>query len=332
MAIPVGVNGFGRIGRLFVRAAAGVKELEIVGVSDLADINTLAHLFKYDSVHGPYKGEIGVDGDSLIIDGRKIKVLNQADPSKLPWKDLGARVAIESTGRFRSKEEAGAHLQAGAEKVIISAPGKEVDATVVRGVNDSDYDPSKHDIISAASCTTNCLAPVAMVLDASFGIVRGVMTTIHAYTNDQRILDFPHKDLRRARAAAVSMIPTSTGAARAIGLVMPHLKGKMDGVSIRVPVPNGSLVDLVVEVKKTTTANEVNEAMRVAAGGDLKGILKYSTDPIVSIDIVGDPHSSIYDSPMTSVMDGTIVKIFSWYDNEWGFSNRMAELALKMVG
>jgi glyceraldehyde 3-phosphate dehydrogenase len=331
MAIPVGVNGFGRIGRLFVRAAADVKELEIVGVNDLADASTLAHLFKYDSVHGPYKGEVNVDGDSLVIDGRKVNVSNQADPSKLPWKDLGAQVVIESTGRFRSRDEAAAHIEAGAEKVIISAPGKEVDATVVRGVNDSDYDPSKHQIISAASCTTNCLAPVTMVLDASFGIIKGVMTTVHSYTNDQRILDFPHKDLRRARAAAVSMIPTTTGAARSIGLVLPHLKGKMDGVSVRVPVPNGSLVDLVVEVKKATTVEEVNEAMKKAASGDLRGVLKYNEDPIVSADIVGDPHSSILDAPMTSVMDGTMVKVFSWYDNEWGFTKRMVELALKML-
>lgn len=331
MATRVGVNGFGRIGRLFVRAAAGVKDLEIVGVNDLTDANTLAYLFKYDSVHGPYKGEVTVEGDDLVIDGRRMKVLSQTDPAKLPWKDLGAQVAIESTGRFRSREDAGAHINAGAKKVIISAPGKDVDPTIVRGVNDSAYDPSKHDIISAASCTTNCLAPVAMVLDSSFGIVRGVMTTVHGYTNDQRLHDFPHKDLRRARAAAVSMIPTTTGAAKSIGLVLPNLKGRMDGVAIRVPVPNGSLVDLVVEVKKETTADEVNEAMKNAASGDLRGILKYSVDPIVSNDIVGDPHSSILDSPMTAVMDGTLVKVFSWYDNEWGFANRMIELALKML-
>jgi len=308
-----------------------VKDLEIVGVNDLTDANTLAYLFKYDSVHGPYKGEVTVEGDDLVIDGRRMKVLSQTDPAKLPWKDLGAQVAIESTGRFRSREDAGAHINAGAKKVIISAPGKDVDPTIVRGVNDSAYDPSKHDIISAASCTTNCLAPVAMVLDSSFGIVRGVMTTVHGYTNDQRLHDFPHKDLRRARAAAVSMIPTTTGAAKSIGLVLPNLKGRMDGVAIRVPVPNGSLVDLVVEVKKETTADEVNEAMKNAASGDLRGILKYSVDPIVSNDIVGDPHSSILDSPMTAVMDGTLVKVFSWYDNEWGFANRMIELALKML-
>jgi glyceraldehyde 3-phosphate dehydrogenase len=331
MAIRVGVNGFGRIGRLFLRAAADVKELEVVAVNDITDATTLAHLFKYDSVHGRYKGEVKVEGDSLVVDGRKIKVLSQTQPAKLPWKDLGARVVVESTGRFRSRDEAAAHLEAGAEKVIISAPGKEVDATIVRGVNDSAYDPAKHSIISAASCTTNCLAPVAMVLDAAFGIVKGFMTTTHAYTNDQRILDLPHKDLRRARAAAVSMIPTSTGAAKAIGLVLPHLKGKMDGVSIRVPVPSGSIVDLVVEVKKATSKEEINDAFKKAASGDLRGILKYNEDPIVSVDVIGDPHSSIFDSPLTSVMDGTFVKVFSWYDNEWGFSKRMVELALKML-
>jgi glyceraldehyde 3-phosphate dehydrogenase len=332
MAIRVGVNGFGRIGRLFVRAAAGDAGLEIVGLNDLTDVDTMAHLFKYDSVHGPYKGDVAVQGDSLVIDGRKMRLFNEKDAGNLKWKDLGVRLVIEATGHYRDRAAAAAHIEkGGAERVIISAPGKNADITVVMGVNDAAYDPKKHLVISAASCTTNCLAPVAKVLDDNFRIVRGLMTTIHSYTNDQRIMDFPHKDLRRARAAAVSMIPTSTGAAKAIGLVLPQLDGKMDGLAIRVPTPDGSIVDLAVEVEKPTTVEEVNRAFRAAADGSLRGCLRYCPDPIVSVDVIGDEHASIFDSQLTKVMGGTLVKVFSWYDNEWGFSNRMVELAKKVM-
>lgn len=332
MAIRVGLNGFGRIGRLVLRAAADDRELEIVALNDLFDISTIAHLFKYDSVHGPFKGEVKIDGDSLVINGKKIKVFAEKDAGNLPWKDLGARLVIEATGHYRERDAAAVHIdKGGAERVVISAPGKNADVTIVMGVNDVDYDPSKHFVISAASCTTNCLAPVAKVLDDNFKIKRGLMTTIHAYTNDQRIMDFPHKDLRRARAAAVSMIPTSTGAAKAIGLVLPQLDGKLDGMAIRVPTPDGSLVDLVCEVEKATTAEEINAACKAAAEGPLKGALKYCEDPIVSIDVVGDPHASIFDSQLTKVMDGNFVKVLSWYDNEWGFTNRMLELCRKLM-
>ena len=332
MAIRVGVNGFGRIGRLFLRAAAGAKELDIVALNDLTDIKTMAYLFKYDSVHGPFRGEVGVEGDSLVIGGKKIKVFNEKDAGNLKWRDLGVRLVIEATGHYSERAAAAAHIEkGGAERVIISAPGKNADVTIVMGVNDGAYDPKKHFVVSAASCTTNCLAPVAKVLDDKFKIKRGLMTTIHAYTNDQRIMDFAHKDLRRARAAAVSMIPTSTGAAKAIGLVLPQLDGKMDGLSIRVPTPDGSVVDLVAEVEKATTAEEVNAAFKAAAAGPLRGCLRYCADPIVSIDVVGDPHASIFDSLLTKVMGGTFVKVFSWYDNEWGFSNRMVELSKKIM-
>ncbi len=332
MAIRVGVNGFGRIGRLFFKAATDAGGIEIVGVNDLCDVNTMAHLFKYDSIFGPYKGSVDVDGDSLVIDGKKVKVFNEKDPANLKWKDLGVRLVVEATGHYRERDAAAAHIESGgAERVVISAPGKNSDVTIVMGVNDDAYDPAKHFVISAASCTTNCLAPVAKVLDDNFKIKRGLMTTIHSYTNDQRILDFPHKDLRRARAAAVSMIPTSTGAAKAIGLVLPQLDGKLDGLAVRVPTADGSLVDLVAEVEKGTSAEEVNSAFKAAADGALRGCLRYCTDPIVSVDIVGDPHASILDSLLTKVMDGNLVKVFSWYDNEWGFSNRMAELVRKLM-
>jgi glyceraldehyde 3-phosphate dehydrogenase len=317
---------------LVLRAIAGDHDLEIVALNDLFDINTVAHLFKYDSVHGPFKGDVKVDGDSLVLDGKKIKVFAERDAGNLPWKDMGVGLVIEATGHYRERDAAAVHIdKGGAKKVVISAPGKNADVTIVMGVNDGDYDPTKHSVISAASCTTNCLAPVAKVLHDNFKIVRGLMTTIHAYTNDQRIMDFPHKDMRRARAAAVSMIPTSTGAAKAIGLVLPELDGKLDGMAIRVPTPDGSLVDLVCEVEKATTAEEINAACRAAAEGPLKGCLKYCEDPIVSIDIVGDPHASIFDSQLTKVMDGNFVKVLSWYDNEWGFTNRMLQLCRKLM-
>lgn len=332
MAIRVGLNGFGRIGRLFLRAVAEDKDLEIVALNDLFDINAVAHLFKYDSVHGPFKGDVKVDGDSLVVNGKRIKVFAEKDAGNLPWKDLGVRLVVEATGHYRDRDAAALHIEkGGAERVVISAPGKNADVTIVMGVNDGDYDPAKHFVISAASCTTNCLAPVAKVLDDNFKIKRGLMTTIHAYTNDQRIMDSPHKDMRRARAAALSMIPTSTGAAKAIGLVLPQLDGKLDGLAIRVPTPDGSVVDLVVEVEKATTAEAVNAAVKAAAETSLKGALKYCADPIVSIDIVGDPHASIFDSQLTKVMGGTLVKVFSWYDNEWGFTNRMLQLCRKLM-
>lgn len=332
MAIRVGVNGFGRIGRLFVRAAAGDPDLDIVALNDLTDIDSMAYLFKYDSVHGPHKGDVAVQGDSLVIDGKKMKVFNEKEAGKLKWRDIGVKLVIEATGHYRDRDAAAAHIEkGGAERVIISAPGKNADLTVVMGVNDAAYDPGKHFVISAASCTTNCLAPAAKVLDDNFKIKRGLMTTIHSYTNDQRIMDFLHKDLRRARAAAISMIPTSTGAAKAIGLVLPQLEGKMDGLAIRVPTPDGSIVDLTVEVEKATSVEEVNRAFRTAAEGSLRGCLRYCSDPIVSVDVIGDTHGSIFDSLLTKVMDGTFVKVFAWYDNEWGFSNRMMELAKKVM-
>jgi glyceraldehyde 3-phosphate dehydrogenase len=317
---------------LVLRAIADDQDLEIVALNDLFDIEKIAHLFKYDSVHGPFKGDVKIDGDALVVNGNKIKVFSEMDAGALPWKDLGVRLVIEATGHYRERDKAAVHIdKGGAEKVMISAPGKNADVTIVMGVNDGDYDPAKHSVISAASCTTNCLAPVAKVLDDNFKIVRGLMTTIHAYTNDQRIMDSPHKDMRRARAAAVSMIPTSTGAAKAIGLVLPQLDGKLDGMAIRVPTPDGSLVDLVCEVEKSTTAEEINAACKAASEGALRGCLRYCEDPIVSIDIVGDPHASIFDSQLTKVTDGNFVKVLSWYDNEWGFTNRMLKLCRKIV-
>jgi glyceraldehyde 3-phosphate dehydrogenase len=333
MAVKVGINGFGRIGRNLFRAAhAAGSDLEFVAVNDLIDAEMIAHLLKYDSVLGRFQGEIEVSGDGIKVDETEIKVLNESDPAKLPWGDLGVEVVIESTGLFTDREGASKHLEAGAKKVIISAPAKEPDITVVLGVNfESDYDPENHNIISNASCTTNCLAPVAKVLNDTVGIERGLMTTIHAYTADQRLQDMPHKDYRRARAAAVNLIPTSTGAAKAIGLVLPDLQGKLNGVAVRAPVITGSLVDLVCDVARETSAEEINGAIREAADGPLNGILEYTEDPIVSTDIVTDPYSSVFDAEQTTVVDGRFVKVFSWYDNEWGYANRCVELAEKVL-
>ena len=332
MSIRVAINGFGRIGRNVFRASAGNPEIEFVAVNDLTDANTLAHLLKHDSVHGNFQADVAVKDGNIVVNGKEMKVLAETDPAKLPWKAMNIDVVVESTGRFVDRAGASKHLEAGAKKVIISAPAKEPDITVVLGVNEKDYDAAKHNIISNAYCTTNCLGPVAKVLDEKFGIKKGVMTTIHAYTADQRLQDAPHKDLRRARSAAVSMIPTSTGAARAIGLVMPQLKGKLDGIAMRVPTPNVSIVDLVAEVGKSTTAQEVNQALKEAAEGPLKGVLEYSEEPLVSIDLNGNPNSSIVDSGLTSVMEGNMVKVFSWYDNEWGYSCRIRDLVLFIFG
>jgi glyceraldehyde 3-phosphate dehydrogenase len=329
MSIRVGINGFGRIGRLVLRAARG-KDFEIVGINDLTDSKTLGHLLKYDSVHGRYPGEVRAEDGAISVDGKRIPISVERDPAKLPWKKLGATLVIESTGRFSDREGASKHLEAGAERVIISAPAKDPDLTVVLGVNEKEYDPSKHRIVSNASCTTNCLAPPAKILNDEWGIERGWMTTIHAYTNDQVTLDFPHKDLRRARAAGVSMIPTSTGAARAIALVLPALKGKLDGYAMRVPTPNVSVVDLSVQLARPTDADAINAAMKRAADGPLAGVLEYNDEPCVSVDFLGNPHSSILDAQTTKVMDGTFAKVLAWYDNEWGYSNRVVDLALLM--
>ena len=326
MSIRVGINGFGRIGRNFYRAlVAQGADVEVVGVNDLTDTATLAHLTKYDSTLGRFPGTVTPADGAIVIDGTSIPVLAQTDPGALPWGDLGADVVIESTGIFTDATKAAAHRDAGAKKVIISAPAKNEDVTVVMGVNHTDYDPQAHHVISNASCTTNCLAPMAMVLRDTFGIERGLMTTIHAYTNDQRILDFPHKDLRRARAAAINMIPTSTGAAKAIGLVLPDLKGKLDGYSMRVPLPTGSATDLTAQLSREVGKDEVNAALKSAADGPLKGILDYTEDPIVSSDIVTDPASCIIDAQLTNA-NGSIVKVVGWYDNEWGYSNRLVDL------
>jgi glyceraldehyde 3-phosphate dehydrogenase (phosphorylating) len=326
MAIRVGINGFGRIGRNILRAALHDKDLEFVAVNDITDAKTLAHLLKYDSILGNLEEDVKAEGDTIHVAGRKVKVLAVKSPAELPWKSLGADYVVESTGLFTEAEKAKAHLQAGAKKVIISAPAKNEDITIVMGVNHEKYDPAKHNIVSNASCTTNCLAPVAKVLNDSFGIVKGQMTTIHSYTNDQKILDLPHKDLRRARAAAQSMIPTSTGAAKAIYLAIPELKGKLDGVAIRVPTPNVSVVDLTCVLNKTATAEDVNGALKKAAAGPMKGILQVTDEELVSIDFRGNPASSIVDAPLTKVVDGNMAKVFAWYDNEWGFSNRMKDL------
>jgi glyceraldehyde 3-phosphate dehydrogenase len=324
--VKVGINGFGRIGRNFLRAALAAKSpVEIVAVNDLTSIDTLAHLIKYDSILGRIDQEVSFDDNSLTIGGKKIRVFAEKDPALLPWSSVGADIVIESTGRFTKASDAAKHLTGGAKKVVISAPASDEDVTLVLGVNENAYDPKNHKIISNASCTTNCLAPMAKVIHENFGIVRGFMTTVHAYTNDQVILDFPHKDLRRARSAATNIIPTSTGAAKAIGLVLPELKGKLDGYALRVPVPTGSITDLTVEVSKETSASEVNAAMKAAANGALRGILRYTEDPIVSTDIVTDPHSSIFDAGITKVI-GNQVKVASWYDNEWGYSNRLVDL------
>jgi glyceraldehyde 3-phosphate dehydrogenase len=331
--VRVGINGFGRIGRNLFRAAheAGA-ELEFVAVNDLTDARTLAHLLKYDSILGRFPGEVSATDDGIVVDGTEIRVLSERDPADLPWGELGAEVVIESTGFFTKRDDAAKHLEAGAKKVIISAPATDPDVTVALGVNfDSAYDPDSHHIISNASCTTNCLAPVAKVLHEAVGIERGLMTTIHAYTADQRLQDMPHKDLRRARAAAINLIPASTGAAKAVGLVLPELNGKLSGMAVRAPVATGSVVDLTFEAGRETSVEEINSAVREAAEGPLAGILAYTEDPIVSTDIVQDPHSSIFDSEQTIVIDGNFVKVFSWYDNEWGYSNRCVELAARVL-
>jgi len=330
MAIRVGINGFGRIGRNILRAALHDKDIEFAAVNDITDAKVLAHLLKYDSILGNLPEEVKADGDTIHVAGRKVKVLAQKDPGQLTWKDLGVEYAIESTGLFTDADKAAAHLVAGAKRVIVSAPlgqASEQSFTIVLGVNQDKYDPRLHRIVSNGSCTTNALAPVCKVLQEKFGIVKGQMTTVHSYTNDQKILDLPHKDLRRARAAAINMIPTSTGAAKAIYLAIPELKGKLDGVAIRVPTPNVSIVDLTAELKKSTSAEDVNAAFKQAAGaGPLKGILAVSEEELVSSDFRGNPHSSIVDAPMTKVVDGNLAKVFAWYDNEWGFSNRMKDL------
>jgi glyceraldehyde 3-phosphate dehydrogenase len=331
MSVKVAINGFGRIGRNVLRAAQNSSGFEIVAINDLTSPQTLAHLLKYDSIHGVLAAEVSATSDSIQIDGKSIQVFSERDPAALPWKELGVDIVIESTGFFTNGKDAGKHIQAGARKVIISAPGKDVDLTVCMGVNDELYDAAKHNIVSNASCTTNCLAPVAKVLMENFGIVKGLMTTVHAYTNDQSILDLPHSDLRRARAAALSMIPTTTGAAKAVALVLPALKGKLDGLAVRVPTPNVSLVDLVVETEKATTIEEVNGALKAAAEGSLKGILAYCEAPLVSCDFNGNPSSSTVDAATTTVIGGTMVKVMSWYDNEWGYSNRIIDLVKLMA-
>ena len=328
MGLKVGINGFGRIGRNILRAALGKKELDFVAVNDLTDTKTLAHLLKYDSILGNLPHDVTASGDTITVGGDSFKVLSVRDPGQLPWKDLGVDVVFESTGLFTDREKAQLHLNAGAKKVVITAPAKKPDLTLVLGVNADKYDPATHHIISNASCTTNCLAPFAKVLHEQFGIVRGWMTTIHSYTNDQQLLDLPHKDLRRARAAALSMIPTTTGAASAVGEVLPELKGRLDGIAMRVPTANVSVVDLVAQLNKKTSAEEVNAAFRAAAAGPLKGILHVEDAPLVSIDFRGNPHSSIVDSAYTKVMDGDFVKVMSWYDNEWGYSSRCVDLAI----
>jgi glyceraldehyde 3-phosphate dehydrogenase len=334
MAIRVGINGFGRIGRQVLRAAKqqGVADLDFVGINDLTDTGTLAHLFKYDSVHGQYAGEVSHDAESITVDGDRIRIIAEREPSKLPWKELGVDIVLESTGRFTARADAAKHMEAGARKVVISAPATNEDITIVMGVNSDKYDSAKHDIISNASCTTNCLVPMVKIIRDTFGFVHGTMVTIHSYTNDQSILDLPHKDLRRARAAAVSMIPTSTGAAKATALVIPEVKGKIDGIAVRVPTPDVSLTDLTCVVEKPTSKEAVNAAFKAAAAsGPLAGILDYSEVPLVSVDYVGNPHSCTLDALSTIVIDGTLVKISGWYDNEWGYSSRCVDL-LRFIG
>ena len=328
MAVRVGINGFGRIGRNLLRACLNEPGLDFVAINDITDAATLGHLLRYDSIHGRLAAEVQVEKDALVVNGKKIRILQERDPGKLPWKTLGVDLALECSGLFTDRDKAALHLAAGAKKVIISAPAKGADLTLCYGVNHTTYDPAKHSLISNASCTTNCLAPVAKVLHETFGIKRGLMTTVHAYTNDQRILDLPHSDLRRARAAALSLIPTTTGAARAVGEVLPQLKGKLDGMAVRVPTANVSLVDLVAELEKPATEAAINAAMRAAANGPLKGVLQYCEEELVSVDFNGNPHSSIFDAALTKVMDNNFVKVLSWYDNEWGFSNRMRDVTL----
>jgi glyceraldehyde 3-phosphate dehydrogenase len=333
MAIRVGINGFGRIGRQVLRAAklSGIKDLDFVAVNDLTDTKTLAHLFKYDSVHREYRGEVSAGASSITVDGDEIRILAEKDPAKLPWKELGVDIVLESTGRFTDAEKARQHITGGAKKVVLSAPGKGEDITVVMGVNHTKYDPKAHSIISNASCTTNCLVPMVKVVRDSFGFVRGSMVTVHSYTNDQSLLDRPHKDLRRARAAAVSIIPTTTGAAKATSLVIPELKGKIDGIAIRVPTPNVSLTDLAVVVDKAVTVEQVNAAFRKAADGELKGIVQYTEEELVSSDYIGNPYSCIFDSKCTNVVDGLLVKVSGWYDNEWGYASRCVDI-LRYIG
>jgi len=326
MAVRVGINGFGRIGRNFFRASFRDPAFEFVAVNDITDARTLAHLLRYDSILGRLDAAVEVRDEAIVVDGKVIKVLAVRDPAQLPWKDLGVEIVVESTGLFTDRANASKHLQAGARKVVISAPAKEPDTTLVLGVNEQTYDPARHHIISNASCTTNCVAPVAKVIHERFRIRHGLMTTIHSYTNDQQLLDLPHKDLRRARAAALSQIPTTTGAAKAVGLVLPELQGKLHGIAIRVPTANVSLVDLVAEVERPTTLEEVQEAFRKVAEGELKGILAWTEEPLVSVDFIHDPHSAIVDLSFTSVMDGTMVKVLAWYDNEWGYSCRLRDL------
>jgi glyceraldehyde 3-phosphate dehydrogenase len=333
MAIRVGINGFGRIGRQVLRAAKqqGVADIDFVAVNDLTDTKTLAHLFKYDSVHGQYEGQVSADADGITVDGDRIRILAERDPAKLPWKDLGVDIVLESTGRFTAKADAVKHLEGGAKKVIISAPATDEDITIVMGVNSEKYDPATHHVISNASCTTNCLAPMVKVIRDNFGFVHGTMVTIHSYTNDQSILDLPHKDLRRARAAAVSMIPTTTGAAKATSLVIPEVKGKIDGIAIRVPTPDVSLTDMTCVVERAVTKDEINAAFKAASVGALAGVLDYSEVPLVSVDYIGNPASCTLDALSTNVVNGTLVKVSGWYDNEWGYSSRCVDL-LRFVG
>lgn len=331
MTLKVAINGFGRIGRNFFRTSMDQNEFEIVAINDITSTETLAHLLKYDSVFGRFGKEIEVKQNTMVVDGKEINTYAERDPANLPWKELGIDVVIEATGFFRKRDDASKHLSAGAKKVIISAPATDPDITIVLGVNDGDYDNNKHNIISNASCTTNCVAPAVKILHDNFGIIKGNMTTIHSYTNDQRILDLPHKDLRRARAAGLNIIPTTTGAAKAIGLVIPELDGKIAGSSLRVPTPDGSLVDLVVNVEKSTTEDEIRKLFKEAAAGDMKGILEYTDDPLVSTDIIGNPNSSIIDGQFITVIDGDMIKILTWYDNEWGYSTRLRDLTCKIA-
>lgn len=331
MPVRIGINGFGRIGRNFLRASVTNREIELVAINDLTDSKTLAHLLKYDSVHGIFNAQVESTDRSIIVNGKEIKVLAVTDPSQIPWKDLKVDLVLESTGRFTDRAGAMKHIDAGTGWVIISAPAKDPDVTVCIGVNEDMLDKEKHRIISNASCTTNCLAPIAKVIHNEFGILRGLMTTIHSYTNDQRILDLPHKDLRRARAAALNMIPTTTGAAKAVGLVLPELKGKLDGMAIRVPTPNVSVVDLVAELSREASAEDINKALRTASEGSMKGIIQYSEDPLVSTDLNGNPHSAIVDATVTKVIEGRMVKVIAWYDNEWGYSNRLKDLILYLI-
>jgi len=326
MALKIGINGFGRIGRSVLRLARNRKDMEFVAINDLTDAKTLAHLFKYDSVHGPYEGSVEARGNEIVVDGKAIKIFSTKNPAEIPWKDLGAEIVVEGTGAMRDKNDASRHIQAGAKKVIVTAPMKGPDVTIVMGVNEKVYDPKNHSVLSNASCTTNCLAPIAKVLHEKFTIQKGLMTTIHSYTNDQRVLDLPHSDLRRARAACLSMIPTTTGAASAVALVLPELKGKLDGMAIRVPTPNVSVVDLVVSLGKKTSVEEVNAALKSAAQGELKGILRFCEEPCVSIDFNNSHFSSIVDGLSTAIIDGDMLKVLSWYDNETGYSSRILDL------